>query len=514
MQKNSRNKATSINAITSLITQVIGLVLKFAVQTVFIRVLGQNFLGLNGLFTNVVSFLSFADLGIGTAITVALYRPIAEQNIPLLRRLIFIYQRVYRFIALIMLVCGIAIAPFIYNFINKPAFSRTQVSVWFIIFLISTVATYFSAASRSFLMATQEGYLSSINDFAFKSIQQILQITTIIYLHSFIIFLAIQVLFAVLANIQLAQMAKKKYSDVFRLAQESDPKVPKRIVSSIKKNVVGALSSKIGGIVVVGTDNIILSTFIGLSAVAKYSNYTLIIQSLNSIFSQVIGSAIASIGNLRATSEARHQEEILLRMLYLNAIVNVFLMAGLGSAIDPFIRIWAGTHYVLNSSITLLLLLNFLVSQFRFTSQNFISGFGLYWPLRWKSLIEAGVNLIFSLVFVACLHLGIMSVVLGTLLSNVLVNVWWEPYIVYHYGLKLSMKTYMKEYVSYMFLSVSVLEITYYLSKIIQFTNLLLLLGYIVIVEIVSLGSFLLVTHGNKSFKTLIHLFEKVISKH
>lgn len=514
MNNINRTKAASLNAATTLITQLISLILKFGVQTVFIHQLGQNYLGLNGLFSNVVSFLSFADLGIGTAITVSLYRPIANDDYTQLKSLLLIYRKVYLVIACLMTIVGLFIAPFIFNVINDSVFSRTQISIWFVLYFGSTIATYLVAWKRSFLMAAQHGYLNSLNDFIFKSVQQILQILVVLIFHSFLLFLIIQVIAAFAGNYQLSHMANGKFPQVFEninLARSSQ--VAKKTIREIKKNVVGAISSKIGTIIVFGTDNVILSAFIGLTAVAKYSNYMLIIQSLNSIFSQALGATVASIGNLHATTSSKKQEDILLKMLYANTIINLFVIVGLGVAVTDFIRIWAGSGYVLSMNITFFLLLNFLINQFRFTSQNFISGLGLYWPLRWKSIIEALVNLACSLFFVIFLKVGILGVVLGTLISNVMINIVWEPYIVYYHGLKLPIRKYFIKYFCYLIYAVIALIFSLGISKIIGNINLFLLILITILCELFVIGLFLLLTRKTVEFKDYLFILKNILLK-
>ncbi|MDA5457396.1 lipopolysaccharide biosynthesis protein [Weissella confusa] len=505
----NRTKAASINALTVLITQFLGLFLKFAVQTVLIHTLSQSYVGLNGLFANVISFLSFADLGIGAAITVALYRPIAEENVDEIRTLLAFYRKVYFVIGTTITVVGIVVAPFLHFAIKGNTFGNGQITWWFIIYLGGTVATYFSAYKRSFLMAEQRGYISSVNDFVFKSIQQIAQILALVWAHSFLLFLIAQLVFVVLSNVQLSLKASKIHPDLFNKLKTK--KMDAYFLNEIKKNVVGSISSKIGAIVVFGTDNFLLSAFVGLVSVAKYSNYMLVIQSLNSIFSQTLSAIIASIGNLNITSDAEHQENVMFNLMYLNAAMNVFLVTGLGFGIDYFIELWAGVNYKLDSWTVFIILLNFLVNQFRYTVQNFISGMGLYWQLRWKSLIEAAVNFVISFLLMSLFHMGILGVVLGTLSSNLLVNAWWEPLIVYKHGLKKTAWTYVFKYIKYMILSTVALSVSMTISAQLHFDNILELIIRLALVEVVVMTMFVVVTIKSTELKYFISLIRRKI---
>ncbi|MCH5463843.1 lipopolysaccharide biosynthesis protein [Levilactobacillus tujiorum] len=446
----NRTKAASVNAVTMLITQLIGLFLKFGVQTALIHELAQDFVGLNGLFANIVSLLNFADLGIGTAITVALYKPIAENDIDKLRALIGLYKKAYAGIIVLITSLGLLTAPFIHLFIKNTNFSELEILWWFLLYLCSTVATYFSAHKRSFLMAAQRGYLNSLNDFLFKGAQQVLQIVILVLFHSYLWFLVVQAGMAVISNLQLSRMAGRRYPEVFEhQSHHLSLKIDHRTQTSIRKNVVGAISSKIGEIVVFGTDNILLSMFSGLVAVAKYSNYMLIVQGISSLFSQVLASLVGSIGNLHVTTAVSRQKVVLYRVIYLNALINLFVSVGLAFAFHSFINIWAGHNYLLSTTVTIGIVVNYSINQSRFGIQNFISGMGLYWSLRWKSVIEAIVNLVLSLTFVGAAHMGVLGVVAGTLGSNLMINLLWEPYIVFHDGFHESMGNYIVRYLIY-----------------------------------------------------------------
>ncbi|GEK07437.1 lipopolysaccharide biosynthesis protein [Schleiferilactobacillus harbinensis] len=510
----NRTKAASLNAVTMMATQLIGLVLKFAVQTAFIHELSQSYLGLNGLFANVLSFLSFADLGIGTAITMALYKPIADGDTRELQALMQVFRKAYRYISLVVTVAAVALAPFIHFFIKDSVFPNWQISAWFLLYAVSMVATYFSAHKRSFIMATQQGYLNTLNDFVFKSIQQVGQFVIIFVFHSFTGFLVMQGLMAIIGNWQLSHMTDRRYPEIFKKGHfDDDYALPKDVTTGIKRNVIGALSSKIGEIVVLGSDNLLLSAFLGLTAVAKYSNYMLIVQSLSSLIQQVLGSFVASIGNLHVTSSARWQETVIYRLQYLNALINLFVTVGLGFGVNIFIHMWAGPNYLLSPLVVMMIILNFSIMQSRFTPLNFISGMGLYWEIRNKSVIEAIVNLVLSLGFILIGHLCILGVVLGTLCSNLIINVVWEPLIVFHNGLHLSIKPYMVRFGCYQ-IFVTIMGIVAMLAgEHFSHIGFVALIFGLIVAELIAIALFVLLTLKTKEFAYSMTIVKKQLQR-
>jgi O-antigen/teichoic acid export membrane protein len=506
----NRTKRATLNVSITLITQIVSLILKFGVQSAFIYSLSKEYLGLNGLFSNVLSFLNFADLGIGTAITAALYKPIAEHDELMINKLMVAYRKIYMYIASGLIVIGVLVSFFVNLLINDSNFDTLQVAIWFILYMLGTAATYFSAYKRSFLMASQLTYISVLNDFTFKFMQQVAQIVVLFMFHNYTLFIVLQLGFALASNIQLNWYVGRRFGNMF-VRVEDNKKAVSETFEAIKKNVFGAISSKIGSIIVFGTDNILISLFLGLVSVAKYSNYMLVVNSLNFVFSQVLNSLVGGFGNLNSTADAEHKKDVLYRVSYLNAILNVILTIGLGAGLSGFIYIWAGESFVFSNTITFFLVLNFSVNQLRYSPTNFISGFGLFWPLRWKSLIEAGVNLIASLILLVSFKLGIVAVIAGTLISNLVVNLWWEPYILYKWNLRTGYKNYMIRYIFYLLFSTLALMWALFINNVFHPTTLIALVFTEVLAVSVGLIVFILITHKMSEFSYVVTLVKKII---
>lgn len=227
------------------------------------------------------------------------------------------------------------------------------------------------------------------------------------------------------------------------------------------------LMHKIGGIIVSSTDNIILSTFVNLSAVGLYSNYYLIISALNTIFGQLFNSLTASVGNLFATESKEKCYFIFKNIFFLNFVVYSISSICLVNLFNPFIELWIGKKYFLSQNIVLILVVNFYIAGMRKSVLTFKEAAGLFYNDRWKSVVEAIVNLIFSLILVK--KMGIFGVFLGTFISSITVCNWVEPYVLFKYGFKLKLSKYFKKYFQYSLFTVIVGGITYFLCSSIKF---------------------------------------------
>lgn len=468
--KKSRTKLSTYNSVSASVAQLLTLVFSFVSRTIFIKVLGEQYLGLNGLFTNILNLLSFAELGIGAAITYSLYEPIAKKDEKSILGLMQLYRKVYHAIALLIFVIGIVITPFLKYLINGSTESVGNINYAFILFLLNTVFSYLWNYKRSIFFANQEGYINSLNTLVFQVGAQIIQIIFLFIYPSYYLYLVVQLLLTVTSNLQISRLADKKYP--FLKSKES-VNVSSKVIKYIKRNVIGMVSSKLGGIVVNGTDNILLSAGLGLGTVGIYSNYTLILNGMNSVINQGISAVTASIGNMQVTETKEKQRVIFYKYSHLSGMVGLFISIGLSSFFSPFISVWVGKNYILSPLTTWTIVLGFFVAELRQANINFTNAYGLYWEQRKKPIFESIVNLVFSLIFLFYMHLGIKAVVLGTLLSNLLVNIWWEPIIVIKFGIKGNLKEYFKYYFAQLGFGVIFFSISQYVSIFIPANKLI-----------------------------------------
>lgn len=462
MESRSRLSASLVNSSVAMVMQVLILLSTFIMQTVFIKTLGIEYLGAKGLFTNLVSFLSFAELGIGSAITYSLYKPLSENDHQSVSAVMNLFKKTYETIGVVILFSGILLSFFI-KVMVKDGHMLPLMQLMFILFLLNTVVGYFFTYMRSLLIANQQGYVDSLNRGLFMIVLSIVQIFILWTTHNFMFFLIAQIIVTIISNISITRTANKMFP---YLTEHKNAKVSDEVVGYMKKNIFGTISSKIGSIIVFGTDNILISKFIGLSTVGLYSNYMLVISGISSLLNQMLSAVVSSLGNLGVTANINHQLKIFYRYLYVVAFISYTTGITLIIVLTPFIKLWIGKGYELKFLTLILIVLNFFIIQMRQASLNFISAHGLYWPMRWKSLIEAVFNLVISLILIQTTTLGINAVIIGSILNNIFVNIWWEPLILFKHGFKSSIKKYIKMYSLYfMFFTFSAAVIYMYLIK-------------------------------------------------
>lgn len=502
----NRSKLSIKNATFGLLSQALILIGQFIVQTIFIKKLSVSYLGANGLFTNLISFLSFAELGIGSAITFSLYKPIAEKNYKKINGIMILFRKIYQTIGIFILITGIGVSFFI-NSLVKSGQSIPNLQFLFILYLLGTVISYFFTYTRTLLIANQVGYIDSINQLVFKGLQYTIQIFFLIIIAKYSIYLIISIFVNLLSNLSITNQAYKKFP---YLTLSGKDKVDPNTLNEMKHNIFGTISNKIGEIVVFGTDNILISKFIGLSTVGIYSNYTLIINGLTSVLNQGFNAVIASLGSLGVYSSKERQESILYDYLYIVSLITYVVSSTFFTLVQPFISFWFGEKIIFANWIVLLIVINFIFTQIRQATLGFISALGLFWPMRYKSLIEALVNLAMSLLFIWKFNMGVSGVLIGTLCSTIFINIWWEPLVLFRYGFKKHPLKYFGKYFKYMFVILITQVFIYKYNYILRASSLLefVLLGiifcflYMVIFVIIFLR-----TEEN------LYFFKKIIKK-
>ena len=141
-----RLQHTIKNIIFGYIGNLSSTVLGFILRTVFIMKLDETLLGVNGLYTGVLSLLSMAELGIGTALNFSLYAPVAQKNYDKIKSYMQFYKKAYRIIGFLVAILGILLIPFLKYFIKDPGnYGIKELTVYYLVFL-------FNRKSRNFLL--------------------------------------------------------------------------------------------------------------------------------------------------------------------------------------------------------------------------------------------------------------------------------------------------------------------------------------------------------------------------
>ncbi len=505
----SRTSKSLKNIRFAVMGQLLGLIISFISRKVFVMILTQEYLGLNGLFTNILSILAISEMGVGTAIIYSMYKPIADNDTEKIKSLMQLYKKAYTIIGCFILIVGISITPFITSFISNVPDISESIYIIYIMYVVNTAASYFFIYKRSLIIANQNRYIATYYRYLMYFILNVCQIVALLATHNFYLYLGLQIANTIIENVLVSRKADKLYP---YLKDKNVKPLEKADKKEITKNVGALMCHKIGGAVVNGTDNILLSRFIGVVVVGIYSNYYMISNALSTVYGLVFQSITASFGNLNVQADNERKVKVFNQMFFLGAWVACFCTSCLIALFNPFITLWLGNEYLFTLPLVIVISLNFFIKTMRQPALTAREAMGLFWYDRYKPIFEASINLGSSIVL--CLWLrsfgeqyGVLGVFLGTAISSVSTNLWVEPYVLYKYGFKTKLRSYFYRYGYYTTLTVIASLGAFYLCKNISVT----LGGFIIRLLICAVVPNAVFIIGN--FKTQEFISSKILIK-
>ncbi len=497
-----RTKKSIRNVSVMFLTQTITFALAFVSRTVFIKTLGAEYLGLNGLFYNVLNALSIADMGIGAAISYALYKPIAENDTEQIKSLMAYYRKCYFGVGAFVIIMGLILIPFLPYLIKGEINIPLNITHIYLCFLASTGIGYFFAHKRMIIDNTQNKYLTNAIDFAGKILVSAIQIYILVKFQNYMFFLYAQIFGAVLTSIAIYFSANKKFPYIKEKYKVLSIEAKKKIKSSISILVF----HKLGGVVVLGSNSILISAFVGLTELGLYSNYILIITTIAIFVSLFIIGADASIGNAIATLKKDELYEIFKRISFLVFFVSGFSAVCLLNLINPFIELWIGKFYVLPYPVVVAMIMNFFFAQNRSVVLTFKFDAGIFRPDMYKPLIEIVFYLGLSIIL--AIHYGVLGVVIGALADIVLICIGTEAYIIHKHLFKYSVWNYAKSYIIQILALFFSCVISLYINTYVDMFVLKCLVSVFVTISVYFLFFF-----KTKEFWYFVELGKKMVKK-
>ena len=462
MNKKSRTEYSAVNSTVAVVARMSAILLGFFARVVFTHTLNEDYVGINGLFGNILNILSVSELGVGTAITFALYKPIAKEDTEKQKSLMLLFKRFYFFVGAFVLVAGLCVIPFM-DLLMKNDPNVDHLILLYLLFLINTVLSYVCIYKRTLIDAHQLNYISVSIHTGIGCLCALLQMLFLVLTKYFIIYLCINIVGTLAINILITNKANKLYPF---LRDKNIEKLPKDEMSDIVKNIKAMLFHKIGDVVINNTDNLLISALVSTTSVGLYSNYYLVIGSIRQVLYQMFQGITASVGNLGALESEKRIKKIYESTFFFAQWVFGLCALCMYQILDNFVGISFGENYVFTKNITLILCLNFYIFGLRQPTLIFRDSMGLFWFDRYKSVAEAVVNLVASIILGKMY--GVFGIFLGTFIGTVTTSLWIEPFVLYKYKIKSGCDIYYLKFLIYTSLTVLIFLGENYLCSFIK----------------------------------------------
>lgn len=508
MKESNRTKNTFRNSVWGLLSKIIGLICPFIFRAIIIRKLGAEYVGLNGLFKSVLNVLNMTELGFGSAIIYMMYKPIAEGNVSEVRSLLNSIRKIYKGVGLTILVMGCFVYPVLNILVKNDTGANVNIYLLYTMYLFNVVVSYLSFAyCTTIFTAHQRSDVLSKIGLAVDIVRYFLQAIVLAFTKNYYLYLLVFSLSVIPYNILCYYASRKMYPDLY-----CEGSITKEQRQEIKEKVVPLLGHRIGGKVIVSIDDLIISSFLGISYLTQYDNYYYIFFSITSLLTVIRGSVIASLGNKIYSSPRDELYAIYKKIYFLWVLIVGWCTCCLAGLFQPFIEMWVGKKYVYTDAIMLCICAYFFCWQFRFIGVTMKDAAGLWEPDRWKPIIGMVLNLVFSIIVVKITG-SVVGVLLPTMAIMVFLYFPWETYVLFKYVFKRSSKEYLRLTARVCFSVLLSVSIVYLITRIIPSLGIGFFVVRMVICVIVPILVFSLINFKTEEFKYMRELVSDTIQK-
>lgn len=502
----SRVSYAKKNIIFGYVGNLVILALQFISRTIFIYTLGATYLGVNGLYTNVLSVLSLADLGIGTAMNYSLYKPVVNKDRDTIKSLMQFYRKAYYGISVIILALGLIIIPFLHVIIKNPgSITQSELVLYYLIFLFNTVSSYFVAFKYSLVNAEQKTYIQTNIHTITMFVTSVIQIGYLLLFNSFLGYLLIGAIVGFVQKIFVNIYLNRLYPF---LLEKDVKKLSPQDLQPIKRNVQALLFHKIGTISIHQTDNIVVSTFVNVTMVGLISNYNLLITSVTGFINIIFNALISGFGQLIASESVEKQYKMFRVYRFMGFWIYGFATIAFYILLQPFVNLWIGDTMLVSFNVIVLILINYYFLGHRIVIGNFKTAAGIFEDDKYIAIVQAVVNLVISIVLVQIM--GLIGVYIGTIVSG-LISTFTKPFIVYRRVFNMSGIEYYKDsliHVSAILLATAMIKVTQLFLPLP--TTIFSFAIITVVVAIVPNVLFLILFHRTEEFR---YLYDVTIGK-
>lgn len=464
MNSASRTRNSLINILFSCGNQIIIILLAFVNRAVFLQCLSVDYLGIQGLFSDILNMISLADLGLGTAMAYTMYKPLAENNHDELCKLVNLYKKIYKVIAIAVALIGISLIPLLPFIINLEN-NVDNITLYYCLYLLNTIASYLVVYKTVILNADQKSYIISKYNSIFNILKTIFMTFFLFYTKNYTVYLIIQIIFTYLQNFYLSHKTSKMYPYINKKVSVTITAEPE-----IFKTIKSAFLYKISGVLMNATDNTLISILVNTSMVGIYSNYSMVIVKISGIINVFFYAITSSLGNLIVKASKSKCFQIFKIMQLISSLISVICTSCLLFLMQDFIKLWLGHEYVIDNLSYIASMIIFYFGIILLPIWVFREATGLYSKTKYWMLLAAILNILLSVILGK--SLGLSGIIFASALSRIFTYMWAEPIILFREYFDTSVLYYFRILIKNVFVNLSLCCIMYFLSEKIIVTSI------------------------------------------
>lgn len=461
-------KNTTKSIFWGIVNKFVIIIMPFVIRTILIYFLGADYAGLSSLFTSILRVLNMAELGFAGAVAFSMYKPVAEDDTEKICELLAFYRKLYYVVGAVVMVIGIAMLPYL-NYLVKGSYpSDINLQALYIVYLVDTAASYFLFSYKNVILNVYQriDIVSNVSTVLHICIYAI-QIVVLVLFRNYYAYIIFDIAYTIINNLVAAHYVSKMYPN-YRCVG----KLPKSEIKAILKNVYGMILFKVCSVTRNSLDNIFISAFMGLTAVAKYGNYYYIFSAVSNIQSVIMDSMKGAIGNKIAidTPEKNHHDMLVYMFIY--AWFSGWCSICMLCLYQPFIKLWVGESMLLDTPTMIMFSFYFYVTSMGSVRFLYHQSAGLFWQWRYWTVAETLMNVVGNYILVKAW--GLFGVVSATVISLLVVDFGFSTFIVYKFYFKNGkIWMYFRDHLIYLIVTGLIGAFTYFVCETIPLQGIM-----------------------------------------
>lgn len=497
------------NSGATIFGRVATMVMEFVLRTVLIKTLGIEYGGISSLFTDVLQVLSLMELGLGSAIVFALYKPLAQQDFPKINALMHFYKTAYNIIAAGVFVLGICFIPFLNAVVNDVPDIKEDIRIIFMLYVAASSCSYLVIYKETLIRASQQSRVAVRIEMTVQIIFMGLESLALFLFHEYMIYLVLRIVTYLVRNLLISWEVKKRFPQVnFNSKERLEEKDRKKLMRDI-----GAMALyKVSGVVLNGTDSIIISAFLGTSMVGIMGHFRMLSNCVTNLTNKVWAAVLPSVGNLAAVDGENKQYRVFKKANFASYLFSGFCAVSMFHLMNPLVTVWLGAEYTVSTATSFAIAFNIYLFLTILPFQTFRDANGLFVQGKYRPVIMSVINIVLSLILVK--PCGLFGVLIATPISRVVTQTWFDPYVVYKYVFKRSPATYYKEFAIHGLITLGMGTSIWILLEMMPIGDgfLRLLVGT-VLCAVVPLLVYYLIFRKNQQFVQLVEYGKKFLKR-
>lgn len=435
--EDSRTSNSIKNSGVMILGRIATMLMDFILRTVLIRCIGIQYGGVSTLFTDILQVLSLMELGLGGAIIYALYKPIADEDYPKINALMCFYRNAYNVIAISVFMLGLICIPFLGVIVKNVPNIKEDIRIIFMLYVLASSCSYLAIYKETLVKASQMSRvvvrIETILQIVFMGLESLM----LLIFREYMTYLVLRVIFYLARNVLISREVKKRFPDVNFNGKERLNKEEKH---RLKNDIAAMALYKISGVVLNGTDSIIISAFLGTGIVGIIGQYRMIQNFISNMSNNIWVSVLPSVGNLATTNNTERQYRVFSCVNFGSFVFAAIVSVGMFVLINPLVGLWVGKNYTVPIEIVGAIAFNMYLFLTILPFQTFRDANGLFVQGKYRPVIMSAINVGLSLLLVK--PWGLFGVLFATPVSRLVTQTWFDPYAVYKYVFKRTPKYY------------------------------------------------------------------------